>query len=501
MECIGIDIGSQCTKLTLLGREGKISGDVFYPYPTEYPHPYWAEQDPKQWEEAVIEGLKNIVSKSKHPAEISAIGIDAQVDGVIAVDKKGNPLYKALIWMDRRAGEEEKLIGKAIKREDLFNITGCNLDSSHVLPKILWLKRNIDTFYKTHKLLMPASYILFFLTGEHGVDYSNASSTLFFDIKKKTWSEEILSQFDLDTSLLPDIFPSTSGIGRLKKEIAKAVGLSSCPMVAVGCGDEHAAAAGAGGVEEGILLDISGTAEGVGVSSSKPLLDRSHLVETHGHASPEHWFIENPGFVSGGSLRWFRDNFCTIDKRGFSYDELTEAAAEIPAGSDGIIFLPTMMGAMVPEWNSSAKGNIYGISMNCTRAHITRAILESTAYGLKDIVEAIKDMGIKFLKVRVTGGGSRSKLWNQIKADVLDLPVETLFTPETTSFGAALIGAVCCGMYPTLNDAVNDVVKVQETVSPRKDRGIYDEMYQNYRELYFSLKPGRFNKDNRLGKY
>jgi len=489
MECVGIDIGSQGTKLTLLGRNGEISGDVFYPYPIEYPYPHWAEQDPKHWEEAVIKGLKKIVSKSKHPAEISAIGIDAQVDGVIAVDKEGAPLYKAIIWMDRRAKEEEKLIEEVIKKEDLFNITGCNLDSSHVLPKILWLDRNIDIFSKTHKLLMPASYILFFLTGEFGVDYSNASSTLFFDIKKRTWSEEILKQFNIDITLLPDIFPSTSSIGRLKKEIAKAAGLSSCPLVSVGCGDEHAAAVGAGVVEEGVLLDISGTAEGVGVSSSRPLLDRSHLVETHGHASPGHWFVENPGYVSGGSLRWFRDNFCTIDKHGFSYYDLTEAAAEVPAGSDGIIFLPTMMGSMVPEWDSSAKGNIFGLSMNCTRAHITRAILEGTAYGLRDIVKAIKNMDINFSKVRVAGGGSRSKLWNQIKADVLDLSVETLFTPETTSIGAALIGAVCGGMYPTLQDAIADVVKVKETVSPRKDRAVYDEMYKNYRELYCSLKP------------
>lgn len=489
MECIGIDIGSQGTKLTLLGRNGEISGDVFYPYPIEFPHPHWAEQDPRLWEEAVIEGLKNIVQKSKHPAEISAIGIDAQVDGVIAVDKDGDPIHKAIIWMDRRAKEEEKLIGEVIKKEDLFNITGCNLDSSHVLPKILWLERNIDTFPVTYKLLMPASYILFFLTGEFGIDCSNASSTLFFDIKKKAWSEEILNQFNIDLSLLPDIFPSTYGIGRLKNEIAKEVGLSGCPLVSVGCGDEHAAAVGAGVIGEGILLDVTGTAEGVGVSSSKPLLDRSHLVETHGHASPGHWFIENPGYVSGGSLRWFKDNFCTIDNHGFSYDDLTEAAEDIPAGSDGIIFLPTMMGSMVPEWDSSAKGNIYGISMNCTRAHITRAILEGAAYGLKDIVEAIRGMAINFSKVRVAGGGSRSKLWNQIKADVLDLSVETLFTPETTSIGAALIGAVCGGMYPTLKDAVDDVVKIKETVHPRKDRRIYDEMYQNYRELYFSLKP------------
>ena len=397
--------------------------------------------------------------------------------------------------MDRRAVAEEEQIAKVVGKEEIFSITGCNLDASHVLPKILWLQRNVENFDQTYKLLMPASYILFFLTGEFGVDYSNASSTLFFDIKERVWSEDILKQFNIDISLLPEIFPSTYNIGNLRGEIADSVGFTNHrPIVAVGSGVEHAACVGAGVIEEGIAFDIAGTAEVVGASSASPLLDESHLVETHGHASPDHWLLENPGFVSGGNFRWFRDNFCTIGEDQLSYNDLTKDAEKIPPGSEGLIFLPTLMGAMAPEWNSYAKGNIYGLSMNCTRAHITRAILEASAYGIRDIVEALKSMGLTFTKIRVTGGGSKSTFWNQIKADVLNLAVETLFTPETTSFGAALIGAVACGVFSTLNEASANTVRIKEVIEPQTQRAVYDEMYQRYRDLYFSLKPLFNNK-------
>ncbi len=490
MEFIGIDIGSQGTKLTLINQVGDIIAEEYFSYPIEYPQPFWAEQNPRVWEDAIVQGLKNLILQSNDPHEIMSIGIDAQVDGIIPIDTEGNPLYHAIIWMDRRATTEEERIAKVISKEEMFSITGCNLDASHILPKVLWLQKHIENFDKTYKLLMPASYVLFFLTGEFGVDYSNASSTLFFDVKERVWNADILKQFDIDVSLLPDIFPSTYSIGNLRSEIADSVGFANHrPIVAVGCGDEHAACVGAGVIEEGIAFDIAGTAEVVGASSSLPRLDESHLVETHGHASPAHWLLENPGFVSGGNFRWFRDNFCTVGEYQLSYADLTKEAETIPPGSEGLIFLPTLMGAMTPEWNSYAKGNIYGLSMNSTRAHITRAILEASAYGIRDIIEALKNMGLTFTKIRVTGGGSKSILWNQIKADVLNLAVESLFTSETTSFGAALIGAVSCEAFPTLQVASARTVKIKEIIEPQTQQGLYDESYQLYRELYSSLKP------------
>lgn len=490
MEFIGIDIGSQGTKLTLINQKGEIITEDYLSYPIEYPQPFWAEQNPEVWEHAIVKGLKNITAQSKNPNEIIAIGIDAQVDGIVPIDRNGNALYHAIIWMDRRATAEEALIADVIGEEEIFSTTGCNLDASHILPKVLWLQKNVEDFDKAYKLLMPASYVLFFLTGEFGVDYSNASSTLFFDIRERTWHEDILKQFKIHVSLLPEIFPSTYNIGHLKGEIAASVGFGTHrPIVAVGAGDEHAACVGAGVIEEGIAFDIAGTAEVVGVSSASPLLDPGHLVETHGHASPDHWLLENPGFVSGGNFRWFRDNLCTIGKHQLSYTDLTKEAENIPPGSEGLIFLPTLMGAMTPEWNSYAKGNIYGLSMNCTRAHITRAILEASAYGIRDIVEAFKNMGLTFSKIRVTGGGSKSTFWNRIKADVLNLSVETLFTSETTSFGSALIGAVSGGVFPTLQAASASTVKIKEVIEPQTHRTVYDEMHQQYRDLYFSLQP------------
>ena len=489
MEFIGIDIGSQGTKITLLEQEGKIIAEEYFQYPINCSRPHWAEQDTKDWQQAVLYGLKNISARSANPRKIISIGIAAQVDGIVPIDGKGNPLYPAIIWMDRRAVAEEKLIDNTIGKDSIFRITGCNLDASHVLPKILWLKSNLELFKKTGKLLMPSSYMLFFLTGEFGVDYSNASSTLFFDIKKRVWSEELLKAFDISQSLLPEIFSATHAMGKLRENIASTVGLSHRPIVAVGSGDEHAACIGAGIIGQGAAFDMAGTAEVVGVSSSSPILDPSRLVETHGHASPEHWLLENPGFVSGGNFRWYRDNFCSMGEIRLSYDKLTREAESIMPGSGSLIFLPTMMGAMAPEWNSRARGNIYGLSLNSTREHVTRAILEGSAYGIRDIIEALKKMGFSFSKIRVMGGGSKSRLWNQIKADVLDLSVETLYTSETTSVGAAMIGAVAAGAFPNLEAAIKSTVRVKEIIEPQDERQAYDKLYRLYRELYFSLRP------------
>jgi xylulokinase len=490
MESIGIDLGSQGAKFVLLDEDGCITAEEYIPYDIEYPHPYWAEQNPQDWEDALLHGLKRLVNKSGDPHAIKAIGIDAQVDGVVAINRRGRPLYNAIIWMDRRAKEEEALIARYIDPQDLFSITGCNIDASHVLPKILWLKRNIPSIVDTYKFLMPANYVLYLLTGKLGIDFSNASSTLAFDVKKKVWSEHLLHAFNIDISLLPEIFESTFGIGHIKKGMADSIGFrNNRPLVTVGCGDEHAAALGAGVLEEGILFDITGTAEGIGTSSSVPLADKSRLIETHMHASPDHWFLENPGYVSGGNLRWFRDNFCTLDGKGLSYEDLMDSAEKIEPGSDGIIFLPTLMGAMVPEWNSHAKGNIYGFSLNCTRSHITRAILEGSAYGIRDVLERFLEMGLGFNSVRVAGGGSKSRLWNQIKADVLNLPVETLNTPETTSLGAAMLGGVAGGLFGDLKEAVAKVVSIDEIYEPGGYQEVYDGMYMKYKKLYYSLKP------------
>ncbi len=489
MEFIGIDVGSQGTKLVLLSHSGKILAEENSSYPIEYPQLGWAEQDPGHWETATLNGLRSIISQSKNPDKIVSIGIAAQVDGIIPIDRRGSPLHKAIVWMDRRATEEEKLIGKAIGEEEIFATTGCNLDASHVLPKILWLKNHTAILKKTYKLLVPASYILFFLTGKFGLDYANASSTLMYKVKEKVWDDDILREFAISRSLLPEIFPSTHIMGNLRKEIAVFLGLSNPPLVAVGSGDEHAACVGAGAIDEGVAFNMAGTGEVVGASSSLPLFDKSRLVETNGHSSSEHWFLENPGFVSGGNLRWFRDNLSTIGERGLSYNDLIKDAELIPPGSEGLIFLPTLMGAMVPECNSQARGNLYGLSLSSTRAHITRAILEGSAYGMKDIMEALKNMGLTFSKIRVSGGGSRSRLWNQIKADVLNLPVETLSTPETTSLGAALIGATSYGAYPNLKIASECSIKIKDVVTPSDQRTEYEHIYPRYRDLYFSIKP------------
>ncbi|MGB9763339.1 MAG: xylulokinase [Minisyncoccia bacterium] len=493
MKFIGIDLGSQGTKISLIDENGNINKDIYINYEIIFPKPRWAEQDPKNWERAILNGLKEIIKDEKD--EIAAIGIDAQVDGVVSINKNLETMHNAIIWMDRRAIEEEKLIEKVFSKEKIFEITGCNLDASHILPKILWLKNNFDDFDNIYKFLVPASYVAFILTGEFGLDYSNASSTLFFDVKEKIYREDILKEFKIKLEKLPPLFPSIHQIGKLKKDICDYIGIKYTPIVALGCGDDYAGCIGSGVLKEEILLDVSGTAEVVGITGYKPLLDKNYLVETHAHAITNAWFIENPGFVSGGNFRWFKDNFCQIHNYKLNYDQLTSEAEKIEAGSEGLILIPALMGAMVPEWNSYAKGVLYGISMNHTRANFVRAILEATAYGINDILNSLKKMGFNISKLRIVGGGSKSKLWNQIKADVINLPVETLITSETTSLGAGIIGSITCGYYKSFEEAVSHMVKVKEVIYPQGNFDIYEKYYQIYRDLYFTLKPF-FNKYN-----
>jgi xylulokinase len=419
------------------------------------------------------------------------------VDGVVAVDKHGIPLIPAIIWMDHRAVSQCEVVGRQISREAIFGITGLNLDPSHVAPKIKWLADNHPhLFDETANFLLPGSYIAYYLTGELGVDYSNASTTLLMDVRTRTWSQEMCDVFDIPLRKLAPIYPATHVIGNLKPDIAKKLGLSSKIKVILGSGDEHAACLGAGVIRSGLVCDITGTAEPVCTSSNKPLFDESGLVETHCHAHPDLWLLENPGFLSGANFRWFRDQFSVQEvtraaqEGGDAYTLLNNAAETIPAGSDGLIMLPSLMGALAPSWNASARGAFMGFTLAHRREHFCRAILEASAYSLRDITDQLQRMGLPIEEIRAVGGGARSPLWRQIKADVTGLPVSITETVETTVLGAGILALAGSGLIGSLEEAVGLTTHVIETCEPHPEtHALYDEYYQLYRATYFSLLP------------
>ena len=495
---IGCDIGSQSLKVVLISAEGKTCGEAAASYPIEYSHPTWAQQSPAAWMDALAQSIRSLLAHTDvRPDQIIALGLDAQVDGVVAIDQKGEPLYSAIIWMDRRAVSECEIVGRKISQQDIFQITGLNLDATHVAPKIRWLADHEPRlFKKTTSLLLPGSYVAFALTGELGVDYSNASSTMLMDVRSRSWSQPMCDVFEIPMEMLPPIYSATHVLGTLKFVAAEHLGLTTSTKVILGSGDEHAACLGAGVTKPGLVCDIAGTAEPVCASSQSAVFDESGLVETHCHADPNLWLMENPGFVSGANYRWFRDQFSVHEMTRASqenieaYQWLDREAASIPAGSEGLIMLPCLMGAMAPTWNAAARGTFMGFTLAHRHAHFSRAILEASAYAIRDITDQMLRMGLPLREIRAVGGGARSSLWRQIKADVTGLPVSIMDTTETTALGAGILALTGSGLIDSLEEAVNLTTHVIETRDPDpKTRNLYEEYYQLYRASYFSLLP------------
>src|SRR5919201_5126799 len=307
---------------------------------------------------------------------------------MVVCDANGRPLRPALIWMDRRAEAQAASLAARIGREDFYRAVGANLDSSHAVFKAMWVRdREPEVFAEAASLMPPGSYVLRETAGVLAVDFSNASSLALLDPRTRTWSAPILEAAGIDPGMLPELAPGTQPVGPVTSAFADATGLSPETVVVVGCGDEMAATLGAGVFAPGEVCDVVGTAEPVCAASAEPREDPTMLIECHPHADPDAWLLENPGFVSGGSLRWWRDQFGPLelaaerDGGGDAYDMLCKEAETVAPGSEGVIFLPCMQGAMAPEWNGAARGVFYGLSLAHTRAHLTRAVLEGSAFA------------------------------------------------------------------------------------------------------------------------
>ncbi|MGC8837079.1 MAG: xylulokinase [Anaerolineae bacterium] len=485
---IGCDVGTQGLKVLLWREDGSILGVETEEFPVLYPRPAWAEQEVEHWWRAMTRAVPRLCAGAGvGPEEVVAIGVDGTVDGFVPVGRRGEPLAPYILWMDRRAVSECEEMEDRFSSEALFRLTGLNVDASHTAPKILWTRANLPEVYTRAWKLMPSTtYVVYLLTGEVAVDYSQASSTLLFDVTQRHWARPLLTDLGIDPALLPEVQPATSVVGRLTREAARALGLRRETLVVVGCGDEHASCVGAGVMEPGVVADIIGTAEPVCVSAVGPAFDSSRLVETHCHAHPDRWLLENPGFVSGGNYRWFRDHFYTPEA---SYEVLNREAEGVPPGSEGVIFLPCMMGAMAPEWNNKARGVFYGLTLAHGRGHLARAILEGAAYALRSIVESMQRAGCETVEIRAVGGGARSQLARQIRADVTGIPVVTVSTVETAALGAALLAAVGSGLGGTLEEVAGRTVRVVERVEPTPgNRAVYDQAYRSFLYLYESLR-------------
>jgi xylulokinase len=454
-----------------------------------HPRPGWAEQDPRDW----IVGVTSVIAQTLagahiHGDEVGVLALACQVDGVVALSALGEPLRSAIIWADRRADIEAEALAKAIGHERLFEITGLIPDPSHSGPKIMWLREHEPEVFAAATAFPPcAGFLVRFLTGELVLDHANASSSLLYDLRSRQWSDQALDASGLQPDQLGRILGASDVAGQLSDYGASATGLSTSCVVLVGTGDEHAASLGSGAIRPGIVTDVTGTAEPVTVASRDLVFDREGLLETHAHAMDNCYLIENPGFVSGGGTRWLADSILHVD-----HTSVFTLADTAPPGSDGVLFVPALSGAVTPRWNSQMRGVFAGLAMPHTSAHLARAVLEGCAYALRDITERFNALGLGNDEIRVVGGGAASDTWMQIKADVTGRPVYRVLVKEATALGAVLLAGVSAGTFKDLEDAVARTVTLADEpfeANPRR-AALYDEAYARYRSLFDAVEGG-----------
>ncbi len=480
---LGVDVGSQSMKSVLLDPDGMPVGAGAHRLTMAHPNPGWAEQDPRHFEEGLAQVITETLARAGvRGADVGVLNLACQVDGVVPVSREGSALGMAIIWLDRRADAQAEAMSRKVGPERLFEITGLVPDASHSGPKIMWLREHDPETFAVASAFPPvAGYLLQRLTGRLALDHANASSSLVYDLRTRQWSEELLESFDLLPAQLGEILDASDVAGTLTAEAAALTGLSTNGAVLVGTGDEHAGSIGAGAVDEGLITDVTGTAEPVTVASKTVVLDYHGLVETHAHAMKGFYLVENPGFVSGGSTKWLAENVLNV-----SQVEFFELAAASPPGADGVIFLPTLSGAMTPRWNGRMRGVFAGLAMGHGAASLARAVLEGCAYGLRDITSRFAELGLGQEEIRVVGGGAASDTWLQIKADVTGRPVRRVLVPEATALGAALLAAVAAGTFADLADAVRQTVEVAKEpfVPDPRTAALYDEGYRRYGALF-----------------
>ena len=439
---LGVDVGSQSIKAVIVDEVGHVVSCGSSPMTMTHEHDGWAEQDPHAYCAALRDAVR-AATQGVQADRVVAMGLGSQVDGVVACDAGGAPLRPAIIWLDKRATKQCDQLVTAVGADLLAERTGLVADASHSAPKMMWLRDNEPRVWHDTAILAPVgSFVLQYLSGSHAQDAANASSTMVYDVTKGDFDTELCDAAGLDPAALPPVRPSTDVVGMLRPDVAGELGLPATCAVVVGTGDEHAASVGAGAVASGVIVDVTGTAEPVTTVASEPVRDPLGLVETHGHAVPGSWLIENPGFVSGGSTLWLATGLL-----GVPQSDIFALARGAPPASEGVLFLPALSGSTAPRWNDAMRGAFLGLAMNHTSAHAARAVLEGCAYALRDIVERLDALGLGHGEVRIVGGGARDDLWASIKADVLGRPVRRVLTEEATAVGAAMVAGVGAGVF------------------------------------------------------
>ncbi len=489
MYLIGIDSSTTATKSLIIDGDGEIAAVGAAEYPFETPHPLWSEQHPDLWWDGTVQSIRAALDESGiDPAAVAAVGVSGQMHGLVLLDAAGEPLRPAILWNDQRTGKQCDDMRLWLGKENLVRITGNDALTGFTAPKILWVKENEPEVYsRARQILLPKDYVRYKLTGDFATDKAGAGGTALLELATREWSPTVLAALEISPELLPPTHEGTEVTGTISEEAAQATGLRAGTPVVGGGGDQPAQAVGVGAIEEGIVALTLGTSGVVFATANKPFYEPEGRLHAFPHALPQKWNLMGVMLSAAGSLRWHRDTLAP----GVDFDELLAPAADVAAGSEGLLFLPYLTGERTPHPDPFARGAFVGLTVRHGLPHMTRAVLEGVAFGLRDSFSLMQGVGLGVIRqVRVSGGGARSPLWRQILADVLGSELATVNSTEGAAYGAALLAGVGAGVWRDGESACAATIRVTGSTAPNAAAvDAYNKAYGFYAGLYPALRP------------
>ena len=481
---IGIDLGTSSVKLLLMDGDGTIQNVVSREYPIFFPHPGWSEQNPEDWWDAVVDGIR-ILTADCDKFQIAGIGCGGQMHGLVALDDSDQVLRPAILWNDGRTAEETEYLNTVIGKENLSQYTANIAFAGFTAPKLLWMRKHeSELFERIHKIMLPKDYINYHLTGIHCTDVSDASGMLLLDVEHKCWNPEMLGICGIHKGQLPQIFESYEAVGTLKPDVAVALGLPETVKVCAGAGDNAAAAVGTGTVGNRACNISMGTSGTIFISSENFGVDPHNALHSFAHADG-HYHLMGCMLSAASCNKWWSEDI--LNTADFAAEQTPITDDKL--GRNHVFFLPYLMGERSPINDTNARGTFIGLTIDSTRADMTQAVLEGVAFAIRDSLEVARSLGLDIKKSRICGGGAKSPLWRKILANVCGLELERIESEEGPGYGGAILAAVACGEYANVEEAAAKLVKVTETVHPDPElTGRYEEQYQRFRRIYPAMK-------------
>ena len=480
---IGVDLGTSAVKLLLMDEKGNIKNIVSKEYPLSFPKSGWSEQNPEDWYEKSIEGIKELVADFEKD-KVAGISFGGQMHGLVTLDENDQVIRPAILWNDSRSTKETDYLNEVIGKETLSKYTANIAFTGFTAPKILWMKENEpEKFAKIKKIMLPKDYLAYRLSGAFCSDYSDASGMLLLDVEHKCWSKEMMELCGITEEQLPTLYESYDVVGTLKEEVAKELGLSATVKVIAGAGDNAAAAIGTGTVGEGNCNISLGTSGTIFISSKQFKVDPHNALHSFAHADGQYHLMGCMLSAASCNKWWMEEILKTTD-----FDKEQEEIVTL--GENQVFYLPYLMGERSPHNDPKARATFIGMTMDTTREAMTQAVLEGVIFALRDSLEVARSLGIKIERTKICGGGAKSFLWKKMVANILNLRVEVIESEQGPALGGAILAAVGCGEYEDVASAVRQFVTVVETMEPEQELvEKYEERYQKFKQIYPTLKP------------